>query len=85
MNKHPDSWLCDEPHDENTSNMMYDFICHTIEQAEAYVAESANCSIDDVIRVLGNVPADEWLRILYPELHRNIVTMVTLLGSGVLA
>lgn len=83
MNKHPDSRLCDEPHDENTSK-MYDFIYHTIEQAEAYVAESANCSIDDVIRVLGNVPADEWLRILYPELHRNIVTMVMLLGSGVL-
>lgn len=84
MNKHPDTWLCDEPQDENTS-MMYDFIYHTIEQAEAYVAESANCSIDDVIRVIGNVPVDEWLRILYPKLHRNIATMVMLLGSGVLA
>ena len=79
MNKHPDSWLCAEPHE------MYDFICHTIEQAEAYAAESANCSIDDVIRVIGAANVDKWLRILYPELHRNIATMVTLLGSGVLA
>lgn len=79
MNKHPDSWLCDEPHDENTSNMMYDFICHTIEQAEAF-AKSANCSLGDVI---GDSNANECLRIVDPELHRNIITAIMLLRLGV--
>ena len=64
--------------DENTSNMMYDFICHTIEQAEAF-AKSVNCSLVDVI---GNTTINELLRILYPELYSNIVTAVMMLRSG---
>lgn len=65
--------------DENTSNMVYDFICHTIEQAEAF-AKSANCSLVDLI---GNSNVNECLRIVDPELHSNIITAVMLLESGV--
>ena len=64
--------------DENTSEMMYAFICHTIEQAEAF-AKSVNCSLVDVI---GNTTINELLRILYPELYSNIVTAVMMLRSG---
>ena len=65
--------------DENTSNMMYDFICHTIEQAEAF-AKSANCRLVDLI---GNSNANECLRIVDPELHSNIITAIMMLRSGV--
>ena len=65
--------------DKNTSEMVYDFICHTIEQAEAF-AKSANCSLVDLI---GNTTVNECLRILYSELHRDIITAIMLLRSGV--
>lgn len=74
MNKHPDTWLCDETHDENASNMLCNFICRTVEQAEAF-AKSVNCSLGDVI---GNSNVNECLRIADPELHRNIITAVSL-------